>query len=71
MAASEAAKEAVYLKRFLEQFDLDDQDAPVSLACDNQVAINLAYNPEHHKRVEHIELRHFFIREKVEENMIE
>ena len=71
MAASEAAKEAIYLKRFLEQFDLHDQDAPVSLACDNQAAINLAYNPEHHKRVKHIERRHFFIREKVEENMIE
>ena len=59
------------VKRFLEQFDLHDQDAPVSLACDNQAAINLAYNPEHHKRVKHIERRHFFIREKVEENMIE
>eukprot|EP00966_Prymnesium_polylepis_P087793 2031515-Prymnesium_polylepis.1 len=70
MAASEAAKEAIYLKRFLEQFDLHDQDAPV-LACDNQAAINLAYTPERHKRVKHIERRHFFIREKVEENMIE
>eukprot|EP00966_Prymnesium_polylepis_P131297 3036506-Prymnesium_polylepis.1 len=74
MAASEAAKEAIYLKRFLEKFELHAHDAPVSLACDNQAAINLAYyeyNPEHHKCVKHIERRHFFIREKVEENMIE
>ena len=71
MAASEAAKEAIYLKRFLEEFGLHDRDQPVSLACDNQAAINLAYKPEHHKRVKHIERRHFFICEKVEENMIE
>ena len=71
MAASEAAKEAIYLKRFLEQFGLHKPDDPVSLGCDNQATINLAYNPEHHKRVKHIERRHFFIREKVEENMIE
>jgi len=71
MAASEAAKEAIYLRRFLEQFGLQDPEQPVTLGCDNQAAINLAYNPEHHKRVKHIERRHFFIREKVEENMIE
>ena len=71
MAASEAAKEAIYLKRFLEQFGLQEPGDPVALACDNQAAINLSYNPEHHKRVKHIERRHFFIREKVEENLIE
>ena len=65
MAASEAAKEAIYLKRFLEQFGLQEPENPVALACDNQAAINLSYNPEHHKRVKHIERRHFFIREKV------
>jgi hypothetical protein len=71
MAASEAAKEAIYLRRFLEQFGLQDPEQPVALGRDNQAAINLAYNPEHHKRDKHIERRHFFIREKVEENMIE
>ena len=71
MAASEAAKEAIYLKGFLEQFGLQEPDKPVALACDNQAAINLSYNPEHHKRVKHIARRHFFIREKVEENLIE
>eukprot|EP00966_Prymnesium_polylepis_P139409 3221437-Prymnesium_polylepis.1 len=51
MAASEAAKEAIYLKHFLEQFGLQDPEQPVTLGCDNQAAMNLAYNPEHHKRV--------------------
>eukprot|EP00966_Prymnesium_polylepis_P081629 1891076-Prymnesium_polylepis.1 len=31
MAASEAAKEAIYLRRFLEQFGLQDPEQPVAL----------------------------------------
>ena len=33
---------------------------------DNTAAIDLAYNPQHHKRTKHIARRHFFIRECVE-----
>ena len=33
---------------------------------DNKSAIDLAYNPEHHSRTKHIERRHNFIRECVE-----
>eukprot|EP00966_Prymnesium_polylepis_P025958 598223-Prymnesium_polylepis.1 len=61
MAAPEAAKEATYLKRFFEELGLHDPDDPVSLGSDNQAAINLSYNPEHHERVKNIERRHFFI----------
>ena len=65
MAASEAAKEALYLNRFLGELDLRHPD-PLELASDNQGAVDLAYNPEHHQRTKHIERRHFFIREAVE-----
>eukprot|EP00966_Prymnesium_polylepis_P170994 3952530-Prymnesium_polylepis.1 len=41
MAASEAAKEVIYLKRLLEKFGLQDPEQPVTLGCDNQAAINL------------------------------
>jgi len=37
---------------------------------DNKAAINLAYNPEHHRRTKHITRRHFFIRELVEDQSI-
>jgi hypothetical protein len=37
------------------------------LQVDNQGAIELAYNPQHHDRSKHIDRRHFFIRELVEE----
>ena len=65
MAASEAAKEAVYLRRFLEELE-QSGDAPTELFQDNQGARDLAYNPEHHSRTKHIDRRHFYVRELVE-----
>ena len=65
MAASEAAKEAVSLKGFLEELGLGEGD-PVSMAMDNQSAIAISYNPEHHARTKHISRRHFYVRECVE-----
>ena len=44
---------------------------PVSLAVDNQSAIAVSYNPEHHSRMKHVARRHFFIRECVENMQIE
>ena len=66
MAASEAAKEAVYLKRFAAELDSSCVSGPVAISADNQAAIDLAYNPEHHQRTKHIDRRHFFIRDCVE-----
>eukprot|EP00965_Chrysotila_dentata_P043789 1455865-Pleurochrysis_carterae.AAC.1 len=37
---------------------------------DNKSAIDLAYNPEHHQRSKHIDRRHFFVREWVEQHDI-
>ena len=69
MAASEAAKEAVYLNEFLSELDEGTPD-PVALHVDNKGARDLAYNPEHHQRTKHIERRHFYIRELVEDMRI-
>ena len=41
-----------------------------AVSCDNKAAINLSYNPEHHERVKHVERRHFFIRECVENGQL-
>ena len=65
MAASEAAKEAVYLGSFLGELDGHD-DSPIDLRLDNKAAGDLAYNPEHHPKTKHIDRRHFCIRECVE-----
>jgi hypothetical protein len=65
MAASEACKEALYLRGFLGELG-EGSTEPTSLSVDNKAAIDLAYNPEHHQRSKHIERRHFFVREVVE-----
>ena len=69
MAASEAAKEAVYLREFLSELGAGDTD-PTSLSVDNKGARDLAYNPEHHSKTKHIDRRHFFVRELVEQQRI-
>ena len=69
MAASDASKEAIYVSRFLAELGLRDP-SPITVSLDNQGAIDLAYNPEHHQRTKHIERRHFFIREAVEQGQI-
>ena len=69
MAGSEAAKEAIYLSAFLRELGFDMAEPP-PLHMDNKSAIDLAYNPEHHARTKHIDRRHYFIRECVEEGKL-
>ena len=71
MALSEAAKEGVFLRRFLDELGLGSSGPtalapPTALATDNKAARDLAYNPEHHEKSKHIERRHFYVRELVE-----
>ena len=57
------------MANFLEELDLA-LEAPLELGTDNTGARDLSYNPEHHQRTKHIERRHFFIRECVEDMRI-
>eukprot|EP00965_Chrysotila_dentata_P022323 738209-Pleurochrysis_carterae.AAC.1 len=65
IAASEATKEAVYLRSLFDDLGLPS-DSPTSLSLDKKSAIDLANNPEHHQRSKHIDRLHFFVRERVE-----
>ena len=40
----------------------------IDLFMDNESGIKVAYNPEHFGRMKHVDRRHFFIREAVEEH---
>eukprot|EP00966_Prymnesium_polylepis_P189208 4383507-Prymnesium_polylepis.1 len=59
VAASEAAKEAISLRGLLDDLGYGDS-APTRLHVDNQSAIAVAYNPEHHSRMKHVDRRHYF-----------
>ena len=65
-----AAQEAVYLQGLLTFFCLMTVDTPVLLCGDNQGALALASNPVAHKRAKHIETRHHFIRQLVEDKRL-
>lgn len=67
MAASEATRELVWLKRLLNELIPEKLDKPMFL-LDNLSAIRLVKNPEFHKRSKHIDIRYHFIREKFENN---
>lgn len=69
MAATEAAKEAIWLRSLLSELGYPQAD-PTILYDDNQSAIALANDPVHHARVKHIDVRHHFVREKIEEGLI-
>ena len=42
----------------------------MTLFCDNLSAINISKNPIKHSRTKHIDIRHHFIRELVEDKVI-
>ena len=69
MSASQATREAVWLKRFLHELNIAT-DKPISIACDSQGAIAVAKNPEYHARTKHIDIQHHYVREKVEDNTV-
>ena len=42
----------------------------MALHCDNRSATDVAYNPEHFGRMKHVERRHFYVRECVEDHLL-
>ena len=70
VAASETVKEAIWLKRLLIEID-NNGDKPIPILCDNDSTIKLVKNNQFHQRTKHIEIRHYFVREKQEAGEIE
>jgi hypothetical protein len=66
MAASEAAKEACWIKRFINDLGTAINFKTIPLHVDNASAIKLTNNPEFHQRSKHIDIRHHFIRECID-----
>ena len=70
MATTEAGKETLWILQFLAALVYRLPDQPVSPRVDNGGAILLTANLEFHRRTKHIEVRHHWIREKVESKEI-
>jgi len=61
VAATHAAKEALWLRSFLGDI-LGPLNSATTLYCDNQSAIALTKNDQFHARTKHIDIRYHFIR---------
>ena len=71
VALSYAAKEAVYVRRFLSQIGYEDNESKaLTLYGDNKGAIALAKNPEFHARTKHIDVAIHYVRELVGDRVV-
>jgi len=52
----------------LEEYDV--QQGVLTLYCDNLSAINISKNPIQHSRTKHIDIRHHFIMDLVEDKVV-
>ena len=69
IAACDGTKEAIWIKRFVS--DIGHKTGQMLVYCDNQGAIKLMKNSEYHRRTKHIDVRFHFIREKINEGIVE
>lgn len=71
IASSEAAKEAVWIRSFINDLRIPGVHINfVLLYIDNNLALKLTKNPEFHSRSKHIDVKHHFVRKKVKEGTI-
>ena len=73
MALTDATKELKWIRTLLAELDYSNNsndEPPTTLFSDNQSAIALAKNPVSHARAKHIDLRHHFVREAIQDKVI-
>jgi len=69
IAITEASKELLCVKKFLQEFTFV-QDKYL-LFCDSQSVIHLGKNSTFHSRSKHIDVRHHWIRDALEARLLE
>ncbi len=69
MAAVEAGKEIAWMRNILSEFRYGVKK-PSTLKMDNQSAITVSKNPEHHGCMKHLDLHLYWLRDKVEHGML-
>ena len=69
VAAVEAGKAIKWTRNILCEFGYPINQ-PSTLLIDNQSALTVSKNPEHHGRMKHLDLKFFWLRDQVEANII-
>ena len=70
LAAIGAGQDIAWMRNLLTELGYDLSEAPSTFYMDNNSAIAVAKNPEHHGRLKHIQLRVYWLRDVVEEGEI-
>ena len=60
---STATTHVVWIKRFLNDLDLNLIDGPVGIFCDNQAGISLINSGVNSLREKHIKIQYYYIRD--------
>jgi hypothetical protein len=68
-AMSQAVCEIFWVRNILSKLKVL-RNGPAKLQCDNIPAINIANNSVQHDRTKHVEIDHFFIKEKIDAGII-
>ena len=69
IAATEASKELLWLKKFMKELGFDQ--GKYVLLCDNQSAIHLSKNASFHSRSKHIDVRYHWIRDVLDSKQMQ
>ena len=70
IAAVEAGKEIIWMRQFMGELGYQVSGASL-LRMDNQSAIAVSKNPEHHGKMKHLSFRLFWLRDAVQDGLIE
>ena len=62
--------EGIWLERMLDELRIPTNHT-MRILCDNKAAISIAKNPVHHDRTKHVEVDRHFIKEKVDNGIID
>ena len=68
MALCQAAREAMWLRELL--CEIGRPQKAITIHEDNQGAIAVSKNPEHHSRMKHVDVRYHYVRERVNDGSI-
>ena len=69
-AMASTACELIWLKGLLSDLGFSHSQ-PMSMFCDNQAAMHIAFNPVFHERTKHIEVDYHYIRAQVQSKVID
>ena len=61
--------EIIWLRRLMREIGLAPENS--QLFCDNKAAINISKNPVQHDRTKHVEVDRHFIKENIENGVVE